>query len=501
MSSYLRIQIDESFLEKAFKQIEQRLDYHEEMILELQRLIKDKPDRSELKSLHDTLMKEIESKTTELGNRIDLLENKLDKGLKDLEDKFEGRLLETVNMINNANKERFESLENAIPNSQSNSNSNINDRLQFLEDTVYKNGSTLHNTREHLQTVASSISLFNDTFAKLDETLPRVLNTSVTSVKNILQDLSSSLNDLKQRSSLPPEVIHVVSPAPAPSPPQKPTVTPTPTPKPAVTPTLPSVTPKLSVAQTPPTVTPMLPSSSSVSSLSSSPSTPRVQPAPSPTITYVQQNVDLSSYGPYPSVEADWRDPPLLPAITKFANVGESVDYLYKLIPKLQAHLSAIHGKIVSDDNDLKGKADKSLVEKMFEKFQSVIGDIAGRIDDLRDFLEQTATRDEINEIVRELSNQINKDSQTAVGAVKCMACGRDIPQVTGATTEEESIKLLGPPPNSIVFKARATNSMGLQFGSMDGFDSAIVETPRSVRSARGSLRVTRKAKSLIRHK
>jgi hypothetical protein len=49
LGPFVRVQVDESFVNKAFKQIEVRLDRHEEMILELQRLLQEKADRSKLK--------------------------------------------------------------------------------------------------------------------------------------------------------------------------------------------------------------------------------------------------------------------------------------------------------------------------------------------------------------------------------------------------------------------------------------------------------------------
>ncbi|KAH0789330.1 hypothetical protein GPJ56_006781 [Histomonas meleagridis] len=415
MTPYLRIQIDESDLEKELKQMEKKLDQHEKMILDLQRLIKDM-------SLQNNIMKEIQDKTSELEKRIDLIENNLNSKIKDLEGKYEGRLLDTANMINKANKERFDSIKDLIPNSHK--KEDINDKLKFLEDTVHKNGAKLNSTRAHLQAIASSISLFNDTFANLDETLPNVLNASVTSVKKTLKHISDCIRALKKQKKPPPEVIQNVE---------------------------------------------------------------------SP------QNIDLSSYQPYPSISADWRDSPRLPPIDKFENIGEVVDYIYKLIPNLQAHLFAIHDKIISDNSEISNKADKSLVEKMFEKFQSIIGELNGKFDELKDYLEQTATREEINDIIKELT--LNNENQTSVGRLKCIACGRDIPQVTGATTEEEAQRLLGPPPNSILMNSRVTNSTGLQFQSMDGFDSAIIETPRSIRPFRSTARITRTTKSLVRHK
>ena len=72
----------------------------------------------------------------------------------------------------------------------------IADRLQSLEDTVFKNGKKLHETREYVQHIASSIATFNNTCAKLDNTLPDVLNASVNSVTDNIQSLKDELAKL-----------------------------------------------------------------------------------------------------------------------------------------------------------------------------------------------------------------------------------------------------------------------------------------------------------------
>jgi hypothetical protein len=192
---------------------------------------------------------------------------------------------------------------------------------------------------------------------------------------------------------------------------------------------------------------------------------------------------------------AHWRDPPDLPAIHQFTNVGELVDYVYRLLPKLQAHMSAMQAKIVENAADLLGKVDKSLVEKMFEKFQAVIGEIRGRVDELKDAVEQTATREEINEMLEDIIGSLSQEGQTAIGRMKCMACGRDIPQVAGAISELEAQRALGTPPNSMVFKGPGAGKVGVVYQTKEGFDSGIIESPRSIRPFKPSSRVQKPQK------
>ncbi|KAK8897098.1 hypothetical protein M9Y10_015032 [Tritrichomonas musculus] len=425
---FVRLQLDESFLEKAFKQVTDRLDRHEEMILELQRLLKEKPDRTEIQELHNSISKEIESKTSEIYKKIDDLESRLNDKIKDLEENFENRLMDTANMINLTMRQKFDDLEHRLPTGLGSQDNELTERLQTLEETVFNNGKKLHLTREAVQQIASAISLFNNTSAKLDNNLFDTLKKSVTSVTSNIQSLFAALAQLKD----------VVS------------------------------------AQT------------IIDRRSNEPVT----------VTREGSNdFDITSIHPYPSMVAHWRDPPELPLIHPFLNMGEVVDYIYRLVPKLQAHLTAMQAKIVENASDILGKVDKSLVEKMFEKFQSVIGEMAGRVDELKDAIEQTATRDEINDMVEDILNSMNQEGQTAVGRMRCMACGREIPQVVGAITEDEAQRILGPPPNSQVYRGKTSN-YGVLYREKDGFDSGIVESPRSIRPFKPATRVKKQPKN-----
>ena len=331
-------------------------------------------------------------------------------------------------MINLTMRQKFDDLEHRLPTGLGSQDNELTERLQTLEETVFNNGKKLHLTREAVQQIASAISLFNNTSAKLDNNLFDTLKKSVTSVTSNIQSLFAALAQLKD----------VVS------------------------------------AQT------------IIDRRSNEPVT----------VTREGSNdFDITSIHPYPSMVAHWRDPPELPLIHPFLNMGEVVDYIYRLVPKLQAHLTAMQAKIVENASDILGKVDKSLVEKMFEKFQSVIGEMAGRVDELKDAIEQTATRDEINDMVEDILNSMNQEGQTAVGRMRCMACGREIPQVVGAITEDEAQRILGPPPNSQVYRGKTSN-YGVLYREKDGFDSGIVESPRSIRPFKPATRVKKQPKN-----
>jgi hypothetical protein len=200
-------------------------------------------------------------------------------------------------------------------------------------------------------------------------------------------------------------------------------------------------------------------------------------------------NFDITSIRPYPKATAQWPDPPNLPKIQPFLNLGEVVDYVYRLVPKLQVHLTVLHKKIIEQETELRTKMDKLMIEKVLERFQGIIRDVGTRMDEMQAALLQTASREEINEMLDNALACAPSSGETAVGQMMCMACGRPISQVTGALTREEAHRLLGTPPNSMVFKSPGQNVIGLIGETRAGFDSKIVETPCSVRSSRPASR------------
>lgn len=122
----------------------------------------------------------------------------------------------------------------------------------------------------------------------------------------------------------------------------------------------------------------------------------------------------------------------------------------------------------------------KNAIEKILERFQNVIQEIAQRMDELKEFLEDTASRSEINDLVSDII--LTMQTETAAGAVKCIACGRDIVKVVGSATESEANKILGPPPTSYAFKRGQQTSYSVQYTNREGFDSLIVESPKAIK-------------------
>ena len=210
-----------------------------------------------------------------------------------------------------------------------------------------------------------------------------------------------------------------------------------------------------------------------------------------PSMTFVQQPAttnflnsipyDLNSVRPYKTYRVHWKDEIILPEVKPFQKIEEVVDYIYLLYPSLQAYLTAIHTRLIEDFNNINKKMDKDLVEKMFAKFQSIINDIRETLNELKKEISLTASRDEINELLNDMFRSIRSDAQTAAGRVRCIACGRESAQITGAMTDAEIARALGTNPPNSIFRSNG-DKYTHAFTTRDHFDSAIIESPRSKR-------------------
>ena len=190
--------------------------------------------------------------------------------------------------------------------------------------------------------------------------------------------------------------------------------------------------------------------------------------------------VDFDSMRPYPNITLSWKDQPRLPSIFPFRSLSEPIEFTYKLMPPLQAYLNAVHDHLIESEDAINAKINRNDVEKMFEKFRQIVKELANKINDINECLGDLATRDEINDALECIS--FSDYTQTAIGVVRCMTCGHEISQVTGAMTPTEAIKTLGKAPTSYV--NRTKSGLSVQYGK-DVFESPLVESPRSIRTPR----------------
>lgn len=567
VSSYVRLQLDDSFIDKCFQHVNKKLNRHEELINELMRLLKNKADLSDLENLRVSLLDCMDEKINEkiddrlsefelrfneklnqtksdllsnLNNSIEKVVSSFDEKLKEINDKL-NQLEKLSDFGKNIQqqfdemKDRVETIEkkldrevNVTQNHQKSINSIIlsfgglneqdlsknllndfsgskkNQKNLLPKNDLMKTGNTDENPNED-ENVNSDENIDNNLNLNKNEKTDIInnlhnsdLTKALTSSTIYVNDELKSLRDELQKVKDEIQIQSIMGKQP----------------------------PKTEQQSPPPIVIPSSPKN-------------KVSPQPSPKSLVIQKSqntkiikmkdtsnnnwndfinshnfidFDFLSCQPRNIPIVHWADPPELPKIEQFRDMYGFVDYFYRFVPKLQAHLTAIHQKVVENSSEIIGKCDKGLVEKMFDKFQAIVNEMRKRLNDLKEAVEQTASREEINQMVNELLMRLGSDSETAAGCVKCIACGREVAIVTGARNEKEFNRILGEPPNSIArsntlrssssalpasagigvcvsrnFGNNTSKSNGIKvtYSNRDGFDSEIVESPRSIRPAK----------------
>ncbi|KAK8899469.1 hypothetical protein M9Y10_001785 [Tritrichomonas musculus] len=567
VSSYVRLQLDDSFIDKCFQHVNKKLNRHEELINELMRLLKNKADLSDLENLRVSLLDCMDEKINEkiddrlsefelrfneklnqtksdllsnLNNSIEKVVSSFDEKLKEINDKL-NQLEKLSDFGKNIQqqfdemKDRVETIEkkldrevNVTQNHQKSINSIIlsfgglneqdlsknllndfsgskkNQKNLLPKNDLMKTGNTDENPNED-ENVNSDENIDNNLNLNKNEKTDIInnlhnsdLTKALTSSTIYVNDELKSLRDELQKVKDEIQIQSIMGKQP----------------------------PKTEQQSPPPIVIPSSPKN-------------KVSPQPSPKSPVIQKSqntkiikmkdtsnnnwndfinshnfidFDFLSCQPRNIPIVHWADPPELPKIEQFRDMYGFVDYFYRFVPKLQAHLTAIHQKVVENSSEIIGKCDKGLVEKMFDKFQAIVNEMRKRLNDLKEAVEQTASREEINQMVNELLMRLGSDSETAAGCVKCIACGREVAIVTGARNEKEFNRILGEPPNSIArsntlrssssalpasagigvcvsrnFGNNTSKSNGIKvtYSNRDGFDSEIVESPRSIRPAK----------------
>ena len=502
----LRLQLDQTSLDSTFQGITARLNKHEEMIIELQNRIKNIPSNEDLLKFKNSLFSEIDAKHQKLSDKINEIEERINNQIKDLEDSFSERLLENSNMINLSVRRQFDQIKQKLPGMDE-KNADIEIKIRNLERHLSKVEKNNQTTYDCLQQVASAINLLdNSNISNIIEsnkydnvndgsnddnndnnannsnndinsssandndntnnnannnannnTNNNANNNTNSSSSNINKNVKysgKSINNKNKAIVLDENIYYIL----------KDPITTVNNNFRSLGKEIKLLKDKIEQQQIP------------------------NEEKPHEMIQITQETnqptheFDITSIHPYPPVAAHWRDPPELPAIHPFLNIGEVVDYIYRIVPRLQAHMSAMQAKIVENSGDITNKVDRSLVEKMFEKFQAVVSGLSKRVSELKEGYDHTPSRNEINSIVESMIGMITQESQTSIGRLKCIACGREIPQVTGAMSEDEAFNALGPVTNSTVFHVHSPANVGVRYGDSEHFDSEIVESPLSIR-------------------
>jgi hypothetical protein len=138
---------------------------------------------------------------------------------------------------------------------------------------------------------------------------------------------------------------------------------------------------------------------------------------------------------------------------------------------------------------------DRDALEGLRGKLRAAIGDMEDGLSELRRGLTRNLTRSEVSQMINEAIS-VSANTQTAVGTIRCMACGKESRQVTGATGEGEATRRLGTPTNALALLTIAGGGrVGEMYSSPEQLQPGI-ETPKAMRPFRASYKVTRQAVS-----
>jgi hypothetical protein len=387
----LHVSLDDSAFQRVFGTFEDRLNRHEQMILDLQRLLQDQPSREDLDNLKAELRLEFNEKLKALEQR--------------LKDTFEGRTAQLERQI----QAQLEGLAQL---------GEMEKRLRTIEDATMKTTKSVSDLHFQVQSVANGYGRINKRAIPLDENMEKPLNAVADLVtknfESIFDALAKNQNDIAKLLKIAAE------------------------------------------------------------------------PKPEPKL-----EIDLSKLNPRPPFSASWEDPPIMPTVNKFETVNDAVAYIYEFLPVLQAHLLAIHGRVLDNVHDLSGVMDRDALEAFLEKLRRAILDMDDELSELRKGLGRGLTRAEVMAMINQAL--LGNETETAAGSVRCIACGKETRQVCGATMETDTVRRLGVPPIALALLSIVGGGhVQPMYSNQEQMQSAIQEAPHSVRPFRASCKVTK---------
>ena len=391
MKDLFKLSFDDSAFQRVFQTFENRLNKHEELIQQLQRLLQEKASSKDLEKLKADLQSEFDA-------RLKLLEESLTSQLNSKLEKFELFVREQVGGANEY--------------------ADVAKRMKDVEEIAQNSTKAVNELKYHVQTIATSYGQLNKVPAPLGRNLERALRSSTDYVSNNFTKIFDEL--LKHQSEIDKCARGIADFKPV--------------------------------------------------------------------------EMDLADLNPQPKYSADWKEPPELPQVKKFEEVKDAVGYVYELMPKLQGYMNAMHGRIVATVDEMAGMLDKEGLEKLLEKLRKAIVDMDDELSELRSGLRRNVTRADVAAMINEALG-FKADIETSVGAVKCIACGREMLQVVGASSEADAVRRLGAPVNSLTVPAgHSGGTVGQMFSNADTLATGI-EQPRSIRPFRASCKVSRQTR------
>lgn len=405
MSGLFKLTFDDSQFQRVFQNFEEKLNRHEEMIHELQRLLQQKPSRSELEKVKEDLRKEFTEKISQA--QADITEQ-IDIRFLD----FERKVKEQLNALSEI--------------------SILSKRVGVNEEISETNRKSIADLQLHTQTIANCFGLLNNESALLDDTLQNTLQRSTILVKNNFNTIFDTLGKYKTDF----DKVYI---------------------------DLKNIKGEISENK------------EQISRL---------------------VDIDLSTINPQPEFNVSWTEKPILPDISKFDNIVQVVAYIYEMEPKLQGYLLSMHQRVLDNIEGIDNAMTKETLDRLLEKIRKAIRQMDDNLADLRNQIGKNLTRKEVQKMIEDVFKSDEVIEGTSVGAVRCIACGREMPQVNGALPESETIKKLGVPPNSLTLLNGGGGSTQM-YSSLTTLKGGINETPRSIKSFH-ACKVTRRSTSKL---
>jgi hypothetical protein len=129
----------------------------------------------------------------------------------------------------------------------------------------------------------------------------------------------------------------------------------------------------------------------------------------------------------------------------------------------------------------------------MIEKLRRGIVEMDNEIGELRKHLARSLSRaDVMGMIAQALAVAGTEPVETAVGAVRCIACGKEIRHVVGALAEADAIRRFGVPTNTLALQQiTGGGRVGELYSSPEQLQG--IESPRAVRAFRGTVKMSKK--------
>ena len=151
----------------------------------------------------------------------------------------------------------------------------------------------------------------------------------------------------------------------------------------------------------------------------------------------------------------------------KDSSEGETADKLRQEVEQLRVELDQrLLGLTPQMISEMGTYAPLPVVKKIAVNFQRSVDELERQMGSLRDFLKNLVSKNDLEAALDQIQIEGGK-GETAGGrlGIRCLLCGKPANCVTGMIMESEVARMLGPPPQCGVSKARGSDSLVLTYG------------------------------------